>query len=476
MEIFEGKKIEKDLDSFIFLMENQKFSENFKINGLEEDIQKEIDKSNFKGKEGEFKVIYIEKMKKNFFLIGFGLSSKLTFESFKSILFNTLSKSSNVFYIFFNPEILRIDENSFFVSSLYLSTIDYKFQEFLSEKVKEKKCFIFKPFNIKEKEFKEILEKVKAIKEGIFLAKEIGNMPASSISINYFLEKIKKFSKKFNWRVNVYDEKKLKILKLPGIINVGKSSEKKPVLIEIFTSNKKEKILIGKGVIFDSGGLSIKTAEGMENMKYDKCGAGVVLGALLSLSILKKNDGVAVYIPLVENLLSEKSYKPGDILKYPNGETVEVISTDAEGRLILADSLIFSSKNNPSFIISVATLTGAMKFSLGPYAAGLFTKDKNLENSLILSSNKTGEFLWPFPLWEEYEALIKGEHSTLKNTSQGIAGSIAGALFLNHFTQFPFAHIDIAQVAYKTEKKQKGATGFGVSLLVDFISNGNYRK
>ncbi len=475
MEIFKGERLDKNFDSFIFLMEDQKFSENFKIKGSE-NIQKEIEKAGFKGKEGEFKVIHIKEFNKNFFLFGLGDEKKLTLENFKNYLFNTISKISKNFYIFFNPKILRVEDNSFFVSCLSLSAIDYKYQEFLKEKTEEKRSFIFKPSNIKEKNFDEILKKVKAIKEGIFLARDIGNIPASSMPTKHFIEIIKKSSQKYNWKVNIFDEKKLKTLKLLGIISVGKSSENPPILIEISSSEKTDKVLIGKGVIFDSGGLSIKTAEGMENMKYDKCGAGVVLGTLLSLSILGKNEGITVYIPLVENLLSDKSYKPGDILKYPNGETVEIISTDAEGRLILADAMLLASQKKPTYIISVATLTGAMKYSLGPYAAGLFTKYKELENSLILSSNKTGEFLWSFPLWEEYEGLIKGEHSTLKNTSSGIAGSIAGALFLNHFTNFPFAHIDIAQVAYKTERKQKGATGFGVSLLVDFILNGNHRE
>lgn len=471
-----SKNIEKNSDVHIFLMEGQKFSENFKLKENDEiHIQKKIEKSNFKGKEGEFKVIFLEKYKSNLFLTGLGKKEKLTLENLKNLIGNSTSKSQKDFCIFINPEILRIDkENASFVSLFNLSLMDYKFQEFLNEKKVEKRAYVFKPKEMEEKEFNTILEKINAIKKGVFLSKDIGNYPASSLSPKKFLEIVKKTGNEFGWKINVFDEKKLKSLRLPGILSVGRGSENSPLLIEIKCSEKTDKVLIGKGVIFDSGGLSLKTPEGMENMKYDKSGAGVVLGTLVALSILKKNKNISVYIPLVENLVSHKSYKPGDILKYPNGESVEVISTDAEGRLILADALILASKKNPSFILSVATLTGAMKFSLGPYAAGLFTKDEKLKDLLLKSSNSTGEFLWPFPLWEEYESLIKGEHSTIKNTSSGIAGSIAGGLFLTHFTERPFAHLDIALVAYKTEKKQKGATGFGVHLLTDFILNGSY--
>lgn len=474
MEIYEGRKIESKGDVYILLMEGQNFLENFKIEEGEE-IQKAIESSNFKGKEGEFKVVHISKLKANIFLMGLGKEDKLTLENFKTIISNYLLKTGPVFNLFLNPKFLRVEEKkSFSVAIFNISILDYKFQEFLKEKSKEKEVFIFKPVEISEKSFKEMLEKIKVLKKGVFLARDIGNYPASSLSTSTIIEKIRKIGKEFSWKINVFNEKKLKSLKLPGIVNVGKASENSPVLVEINSSEKTEKVLIGKGVIFDSGGLSIKTAEGMENMKYDKCGAGVVLGTLYALSIMKKNKGLTVYLPLVENLISHKSFKPGDILMYPNGESVEVLSTDAEGRLIMADCLLLASRKKPSFIVSIATLTGAMKFSLGPYAAGLFTKDKKLEEALMESSKNTGEFLWPLPLWEEYETLIKGEHSTIKNTSGGIAGSIAGGLFLNHFTDFPFAHIDIAMMAYKTEKKQKGATGFGVYLLTDFILNGNH--
>lgn len=474
MKIYEGKGLKKNCDIYIFLMEGQKFLENFKVEEGEE-IQKAIENSDFKGKEGEFKVVHTGKFQANIFLIGLGREEKLTLENFRTTISNYLLKAGPVFYLFLNPKFLRVDEKkSFSVAIFNISILDYKFQEFLKEKSKEKEVYLFKPLDTGEKSFKEILKYSGALKEGVFLARDIGNYPASSLSTNTIIEKIKKIGKEFNWRINVFNEKKLKSLKLPGIVNVGKASENPPILIEINSSEKTEKVLIGKGVIFDSGGLSIKTAEGMENMKYDKCGAGVALGTLYTLSILKKNKGLTVYLPLVENLISHRSFKPGDILVYPNGESVEVLSTDAEGRLILADCLLLASRKKPSFIVSIATLTGAMKFSLGPYAAGLFTKNRELEEALMESSKRTGEFIWPFPLWEEYETLIKGEHSTIKNTSSGIAGSITGALFLNHFTDLPFAHIDIAMMAYKTEKKQKGATGFGVQLLTDFILNENY--
>lgn len=478
MKIIRTNKISERFDAFVFLMEGQKFYNSFDLKDSEGKlIEKKINEKNFLGKEGETKFFFLEDLKINICLIGLGKSENLTLEKFKKILMNNLKNNINKFYIFFDPKILRIDEeNCFFVALLNLSTMDYKYQEFLIEKKEEMSAYVFKPLRFSEKKFNEIIKKVDAIKRGIFLSRDISNSPASFFETKNFLKTVKNLANKYNWKVNSFNEKKLKSLKLPGIATVGRASHNPPLLIEIKSSENCKKILIGKGVIFDSGGLSIKNAEGMQNMKYDKCGAGVVLGTLLALSILNKNKDVCIYIPLVENLLSNNSYKPGDILVYPNGKTVEVLSTDAEGRLILADAILLASKQKPSFIITVATLTGAMKYSLGSYAAGLFTKNKNLCNLLIKSSKRAGDFLWQFPLWEEYEDLIKGEFSTLKNSSGGVAGSITAGLFLNHFTDFPFAHIDIAQVAYKTDKNQRGATGFGVSLLVDFILNDFNRK
>lgn len=478
MKIKKANKITEKIDAFVFLMEGQKFYNSFDLEDSKvKSIEKKINEQNFFGKEGEIKILFLEDLKINIFLIGLGKSERLTLEKFKKILTSNLQKNINRFYVFFDPKILRIDEEScFFVALLNLSTMDYKYQEFLKEKTEEMLAFVYKPLGFSENKFDEIIKKTNAIKRGIFLSRDIGNAPASFFETKNFLKTIKILANKFNWQVNSFDEKKLKSLKLPGICTVGRASNNSPLLIEIKCSENCKKVLIGKGVIFDSGGLSIKTAESMQDMKYDKCGAGVVLGTLLALSILNKSKDVCLYLPLVENLLSEKSYKPGDILVYPNDETVEVISTDAEGRLILADAILLASKQKPSFIITVATLTGAMKYSLGSYAAGLFTKNKELENLLLQSSSKTGDFLWQFPLWEEYEDLIKGEFSTLKNSSGGVAGSITAGLFLNHFTNFPFAHIDIASVAYKIDKNQRGATGFGVSLLTDLISNDFDRK
>ncbi len=476
MEVFFEKSLKEKRDLFVFLMENQSFSLNFDLKEGLDWIEKLIEEKGFKGTEGEFKFGYLPKpFKLNVFFIGLGKKEKLTLENFKNILGNYFSKIPENSLVSFNPYFLRVGEDKSFEVALNLfSNMDYKYDEFLKEKFKEKKVLILKPKNKEDEELSKILKKVKALKEGIFLAKDLSNSPSSSLSSKDFIKIVQKLGEKYKWKVNLYDEKKLKSLKLPGIVSVGKGSQNPPYLIEIKLSEKVEKVLIGKGVLFDSGGLSLKPAEGMENMKFDKSGACSVLGTLLSLSILGKKDGVAAYIPLVENLVSHKSLKPGDILTYPNGKTVEIISTDAEGRLILADALILASQEKPKFIITIATLTGALRYSLGSYAAGLFTKDEKLEKMLLKSASSTGEFLWSFPLWEEYETLIKGDYTDLKNSSGGVAGSISGGLFLTHFTEVPFAHLDIALVAYKTEKKIKGSTGFGVSLLVDFLSNDTY--
>jgi len=226
-------------------------------------------------------------------------------------------------------------------------------------------------------------------------------------------------------------------------------------------------IFVGKGITFDSGGISIKPSEHMEEMKGDMAGAAAVIGAMQAVAQLDLPQHVVALAPACENLPSGHAYKPGDVLKAMNGKTIEIISTDAEGRLILADALCYAERYHPSAVIDLATLTGACVVALGDgVAAGLFSTDEDLSAKLREAGTQAGEKLWPLPLYEEYKDKIKSEIADMKNSGGRQSGVGSSAIFLKEFTSYPWAHLDIAPMSLG----DKGvATGFGVRTLVEFL-------
>jgi leucyl aminopeptidase len=231
-------------------------------------------------------------------------------------------------------------------------------------------------------------------------------------------------------------------------------------------------VLVGKGITFDSGGISIKPGEGMGAMKSDMAGAAAVIGAMKTVALLKLPLRVIGITPLTENMPDAHAYRPADVITASNGRTIEIISTDAEGRMILADALVYAQRYQPRLVIDLATLTGACVVALGTQAAGLFCTDDWLSEKLIASGQATHERLWPLPLWDDYFKSIKSEVADMKNSGGRNGGVATSAIFLKEFTNYPWAHLDIAGMAL-IEKPQEytpvGATGFGVRLLVDFL-------
>jgi leucyl aminopeptidase len=231
--------------------------------------------------------------------------------------------------------------------------------------------------------------------------------------------------------------------------------------------------LVGKGLTFDSGGISLKPADKMDEMKTDMAGAAAVLGAIRAASDLKLRLNVVGLIPATENLPSGQSYKPGDILKSLSGKTIEVLNTDAEGRLILADALAYAGRYNPQAILDIATLTGACVVALGEQTIGMMGNDDALKNQVRRAADKTGERVWELPLWEEYHDLIKSDIADFKNSSGRPAGTITAAAFLSKFAgDYPWVHLDIAGPAWTTKDRPyipKGASGVGVRLFTDLL-------
>ena len=286
-----------------------------------------------------------------------------------------------------------------------------------------------------------------------------------------------------NIKVEIFDEKKLKRLKMNGILGMSQGSSQKPrlVILKYFGRKKDKKIdlvFVGKGVTFDSGGLNIKPADSMmQDMMYmDMSGGAAVLGAVRAIRELKLPLNIVSLIPAVENMPSGSAVRPGDVLKLYNGKTVEIGHTDAEGRVIMADALSYAAKNfRPKMMIDLATLTGSALQALGQEIICLLSNSDKLENILRQIGNDSGDYAWPLPLWEEYERDIKGNIADISNTSRTkYGGAITAALFLNNFTGgLPWVHLDIASTMISTEGQglTKGATGTGVRYLVELARN-----
>lgn len=364
------------------------------------------------------------------------------------------------------------------VEGTYLS--DYFFDVYKSEKKEKKKEFSF----ILNNKYKEVINKTKIVCQGTLLARDLGHEPANELNPNTFSLKAKALAKKNNLKYKVLKEAEIIKNKLNALHAVGKGSKIPPqlVLLEYNGSNKKltEPILIvGKGITFDSGGISIKPSGGMENMKFDMCGAGVALSTIVTAAQLKLKCNIVVALPLAENLPGGNAIKPGDVVKTYSGKTVAIDNTDAEGRLILADALSYSIKKyKPSKTIDLATLTGACIVALGHDYGGIMGNDQDLINSLLNSGKNVEEKLWQLPCDDDsfLETLncFSADLKNMGNPTTG-AGTIVAGKFLEQFVdQNKWAHIDIAGPSLRSTERNyipKGATGFGVRLLIDYLKN-----
>ncbi|MDE2964249.1 MAG: leucyl aminopeptidase [Acidobacteriota bacterium] len=312
----------------------------------------------------------------------------------------------------------------------------------------------------------------------VCLARDLVNEPPSTATASYLSEQATAHCRGEGLKVEVWDKKKIERMKLAGLLAVNQGSREEPRFIHMRYRPKgrpqRKVALVGKGITFDSGGLSLKPARSMETMKIDMAGAAAVIGVMSVLPELAPDVEVLGLVPTTDNLPDGGAQKPGDVIRYLNGKTVEVMNTDAEGRLILADALLLAAREKPDCMINLATLTGACIVALGNEVAGLFSNDDELAGKLIQCSRDAGESLWQLPLTPEYREDIKSQVADIKNVGGGSAGAITAALFLQEFVgETPWAHLDIAGPAFTAKGHvvcPKGGTGFGVRTLLNLLS------
>ncbi len=319
------------------------------------------------------------------------------------------------------------------------------------------------------------------ISKAVYMARDLVNRPSSQVTPTFLAEKAREIAQTYGMEIEVLDMSQAEALGMGAFVGVARGSQEpcKFIILEYNKGKGFETIaLVGKGITFDSGGISLKPSEGMEKMKGDMSGAAAVLGTLQAASELQLPLHLVGLIPATENLPSGRALKPGDVLKTLSGQTVEVISTDAEGRLILSDALTYSLRYQPRAIIDLATLTGAIVIALGDYVIGLFGNDETLLQRVEKASQQSGEKVWRMPLWEEYFDYIKSDVADFKNVGTRAAGAIIGAIFLSKFVgKTPWVHLDIAGPAFIEKEKPllpKGGSGAGVRLLIQMLRNWSY--
>jgi leucyl aminopeptidase len=321
-------------------------------------------------------------------------------------------------------------------------------------------------------EVKTAVHRGQAIAEGVALAKDLGNLPGNICHPPYLAETARALGKEFGLKVEVLEREDMRKLGMGAALSVGQASAQPCKFIVMhYRGGGKTKpiVLVGKGVTFDTGGISLKPGANMDEMKFDMCGAASVFGAMKTVARLKLPINVVALIPAVENMPGGNATRPGDVVTSMSGQTIEILNTDAEGRLALADALTYAERFDPAYVIDIATLTGACVIALGSVTSGLFANDDELAEQLLESGNDTGDRAWLLPMFDEYQDLLKSNFADMSNLGGRPAGAITAACFLERFANhFKWAHLDIAGTN-AVSGDAKGATGRPVPLLTEFL-------
>lgn len=313
----------------------------------------------------------------------------------------------------------------------------------------------------------------KALAEGVSLAKDLGNLPPNVCTPTYLAETAESLGKKYDFKVKVLTRDELEKLGMGSFLGVAQGSEEPPkfIIMQYLKGKKSQKpvVLVGKGITFDTGGISLKPGGDMDEMKYDMCGAASVIGTFKTIAEMDLPLNVIGIIPTCENMPDGRAIRPGDVLTSMSGLTIEVLNTDAEGRLILCDALTYAERFEPSAVIDIATLTGACVIALGHHASGLFSNNEALASELLEAGEASLDRAWHMPMWDDYQPLLDSNFADMANIGGRAAGSITAACFLSRFAKkYEWAHLDVAGTAWKSGK-EKGGTGRPVPLLTEFL-------
>ncbi len=453
-------------------------------NGL---IEKLIERKDFKAGVSEFLLLPIkEEQYKRLLLLGLGKREELTPASFKKAIQAAITsvKTSQTEKLIISLDNINLsNKNTAWVTRFAIESINdslYCFDEFKSKKADSptlKEISFYCGTSGITTEIQNSISEGVAISKGVSIAKDLGNLPGAVCTPSY-LAKVAKQLADDNESISttILKEKEMNSLGMHSLLSVSAGSEEPARLIIMEykggKSSDKPHVLVGKGVTFDSGGISLKPGEAMDEMKYDMCGAAGVFGTMTAISELKPKINVTAVIAAAENMPDGKATKPGDIVKTMSGQTVEILNTDAEGRLVLCDAITYAEQNfKPASIVDIATLTGACIIALGHHATGMLANNDELAEELLNAGVSAEDKAWRMPLWDEYQPQLDSNFADMQNIGGRPAGTITAACFLSRFAKkMKWAHLDIAGTAW-VSGKNKGATGRPVPLLTQYILN-----
>jgi len=457
--LYEGEKINKDLGNTV--------SEVVKI-------------ESFKGKYKKKIIVYGDNLKR-IIIIGLGKkkdASNLRFREIGAVISNYTNQLS-VGHISLDVKSLRLGNNKI-AQSLFEGIILGNY-EFLVYKTVDSKPNSLKKVTILGKCDSTNQTSAITIANSVNYARDLGNHPANILTPTYLANESKRISKAKNMKCTIFDVSEFEKMGLGSFYGVARGAKEpaKMIIVEYSGGSESEKpiALVGKGLTFDTGGISLKPGARMDEMKFDMCGSATVMGVMNAVSILQPKLNIVFAIGSTENMPGSDAQRPGDIVTAYNGKTIEVLNTDAEGRLVLADVLSYVDKNyKPKFMIDFATLTGAVLVALGHRATGLMGNDEKLINKIKKSSKATDERVWELPLWSEYSRDIKGKYADIQNLGKAGAGTITAGAFLKEFVgNTPWCHLDIAGTAWGPKEPgyqpKVGATGVAVRLIYHLIEN-----
>ncbi|MBV8520072.1 MAG: leucyl aminopeptidase [Acidobacteria bacterium] len=420
-------------------------------------------------------------------LIGLGKRESLTLRGVRAALTSVgriakKQRDKKVAVLF--PELLpQLDaEESLVAAADMLGQSDYKYDPYITVRKEQKRtpiaATLLAPASIEPKRLRALTTRLKAVYDGVTTTRDVSNAPCNVMTPEALADRAVEVAKETGIKCTVYGKREIERMKMGGLLAVNRGSVLPPrfVVMEHAPRGAKTHVaLVGKGITFDSGGISIKPSEKMEEMKFDMCGAAAVIGIMEAAAKLALPVKLTGIFAATENLPSGSAYKPGEIITMMNGKTVEIVNTDAEGRMILGDALHYASKLKPDHILDYATLTGACVVALGSETAGLFSNNDELARKLIESGERVGDRVWRLPAWSEYKEGIRSEWADMKNTGGRWGGAITAAVFLEEFVDCPsWAHLDIAGTAYaesETAREARGATGAGVRVTIEFLQS-----
>lgn len=448
-------------------------------------LRERIEKSRFTGADGS-SLLYSTAgalPASNLLLLGMGKSPEIEPDTWRKTAARARKEASTVgaaeIAFYFNPSTEPENAAEAVVEGVLLAS--YQFNKYRSNSKPQSEprgLTLFKPGLKRSAAMEKSIRVVERTTPGVFLARDLINEPPSVTTATFLGAQAQRHCRGRGLSVEVWGKKKIESMHLAGLLAVNRGSLEEPRFIVIHyrpaRKAKKKIALIGKGITFDSGGLSLKPAKSMETMKLDMSGGAAVIGAMSRLPHLGFDVEVTGYIPTTDNLPGGNAQKPGDVIRYLNGKTIEVLNTDAEGRLILADALALAARQRPDYMINLATLTGACVVALGAQVGGIFSNHQPLADQLMRCARETGEKLWQLPLVKEYREQLKSSVADMKNIGGAHGGAITAALILQEFVaEIPWAHLDIAGPAFTegdTAICPKGGTGFGVRTLLKFLS------